>query len=383
MRKSRIGLAAALLFCMLLSGCSQSSQVENHAYVLVMGMDRLEDGQIQMTVQIPKISGGSGESSGQGSGQENYTQLTVKAEDYEAALEALNWASPRDLNLSQIKLLVFSRKLAEETRFGEIIESIAQTERLYTAARVAICEGKAKDFVSAIQPNIGTRISTDINAMYEHYISSGYVPESSLADLFYLTKSVYSDPMVTYAMLSEEKQPSKQVQPASALSQPIAEVSDSYESDIPTRYLGAALFANGRLQGVLSGSQTMMANLLKNDVDAIRYSCDGQTLNVVPTRSVYVKVDTGGGRPKISINAKLSIAAQERRPNEDVLRSSLTTDMKNTIRAAQDMGVEPFGFAERAARNFLTLDDWLEYDWHEQFKNAEIDIKLSFAHSDA
>ena len=373
------------LLCACLSGCSQASQVENHAYVLVMGLDRMQDGQLEMTVLVPKISGGQSESSGGQSGSDSYTKFVIRAADYEDAISRLNWASPRDVTLSQIKLIVFSRELAEDAQCRELIENIAQTERLYTAAKVAVCEGKARDFVEAVKPNIGTHVSMDIDAMYEHYTSSGYVPNSSLAELYYQTESIYSDPMVTYALLNQEaaEKADKESAPAVALYGSVQEVSDAFESDIATRYLGAAVFSGGRLAGTLNGNQTVMANLLRNEAEAIRYACGGQTLNMVPARATFIKVDVSGERPKISINMHLSLAAQERHPDMQELKESMEADIRDTIQRAKDMQAEPFGFAEKAARKFLTIEQWLQYDWQKRFQEAEIEIDLKFTHSDA
>lgn len=383
-------LALLMLPVLLLSGCSQASQVENHAYVLVMGLDQTQDGDIQMTVQIPRISGNADSQSDSGSSGD-YLKLSVSAENYESALEQLDWASPRDMNLSQLKLIVVASDLAQSDNFRSIIKNITHTERLYTACKVAVCEGKAADFISAIQPRIGTRISTDIEAMFEHYTARGYVPASSLADLFYQTESIYSDPMVTYALLENTPPDSsassdengQDARSASALSGDIRTVSDRYESDISTRYLGAAVFANGQMQGVFTGTQTVIANLLRNELKSMRYECGGQNLNIVPARPVYIRVDPSADPIRISINAKLAISAQEEMPNEDTLRASLEGDIRSVIQAAQQMGAEPFGFAEKAASHFLTIVAWRAYNWHEKFRQAQIQIDLSFAHSDA
>ena len=50
---------------------------------------------------------------------------------------------------------------------------------------------------------------------------------------------------------------------------------------------------------------------------------------------------------------------------------------------AREFGAEPFGFAEKAARSFLTIDAWRQYNWDQKFIDAKIEIELSFARSDA
>lgn len=384
---NRLKLMLIILSAILLGGCSRGSQVEDQSYVLTMGLDRTQDGQIEMSVQIPRISGASGESSSGGSGGAgNYLQMSVTAPNYEEALEKLDWASPRDVNLAQLKLIVISRDLAEEDNCGELIENIAQTERLFTATRMAVCDGSAKEFISSIQPGIGTRISEDIDSMFKHYNNRGYVPESSLAELYYQTESIYSDPMITFAVLdpkSKQSQQQDQAKQAAALSGSVQEISASYESDIPTRYLGAALFADGSMVGTLDGDQTILANFLRNELDSFRYSCDGQSLELVPTRQTFIRVDTQADPVQIHINAHLSYAAQEEIPDEAAFRRILQQDIEATIRRAQELGAEPFGFAERAARSFLTIDQWEDYNWRDRFRDAQILLKINFAQSDA
>lgn len=372
------GLFCVLIWiCVLLCGCSQASQVENHSYVLAMGLDAAEGNQLQMTVLVPKISAAPQPESESKGTSSNYTRFQITAEDFESALSRLDWASPRDVTLSQIKLIVISQELAQDPNCRRLIESIAQTERLYTAAKVAVCRGDAGAFIEKLHPAIGTRISEEIDAMYEHYTGSGYLPDSSLADLYYQTESVYSDPMVSYAFLAED------AKAASALSGSTEEISSHYESDISNRYLGAAVFSGGRMVGTLNGTQTIMANLLRNEVDAVRYDCGGQSLNMIPARATYVRVDPRGEVPVIHINMHLSVAAQEQMPDENLLRESLKADLLRAIRSAQAMKAEPFAFAEKAARYFPTFAAWETYDWSERFQSAEIVMDLHISRSDA
>lgn len=370
-----------------LSGCALTSQVEDQAYVLVMGLDRTASNQLEMTVQIPRISGSSTEGTS-GGGKENYMQMSVTAADFEGALNELDWASPRNVNLAQMKLIVISRDLASEPEFRDMIANIAQTERLFTASKVAVCEGSAKEFVTAIRPYIGIRVSTDIEAMFDHYNDCGFVPESSLADLYYQTESIYSDPMVTYALLNQkaiqkEEEKEEKSAPTAAFIQSVQHASDAYESEIPTRYLGSAVFSQGRMSVLLNGGETILANLLRNELDSFRYESNGQSLEFVPTRPVRLKVNTDVLPVRITMKIALSYAAQEKTPNEALLKAELQRDIEALIKTTQQAGVEPFGFAERAARNFLTLSDWVDFDWKRQYSNAQIDVDLRFAQSDA
>ncbi len=54
MRVTRLFVLIALP-CLLLCGCQRTGEVENQAYVLVLGMDRAEDGLLRLTARIPKV----------------------------------------------------------------------------------------------------------------------------------------------------------------------------------------------------------------------------------------------------------------------------------------------------------------------------------------
>lgn len=365
----------------LLGGCAEGQQVENRAYVIAMGVDRAESGDLEITVQIPKIAGGqdSQEGGSSASSSGNYLPLSVTAESYEYALELLNWAVPRDLNLSQIKLIVLSRELAEEGSCKDLIRSIANTEKLFAAARVAVCEGTAKEFVTALSPMLGTRLSTDIDATFDHYLELGIVPDATLANLEFLTHSVYSDPMTGYAVL-EKKQEAKE---ASVLGGSIEQISKSAESDIQTRYLGAAVFADGYFRGTLDGDQAILVNAINNSLDSFRYICGGESMEFSPIGKCRVTVDTKAEPAQIHIALALSISDQDEIPPENVIRETLEADMRSVISICQQMSADPFGFADKAAGSFLTMQDWIQYDWRSRFPEAEIDIQLDFSHPDA
>lgn len=383
----RIKLAPLLVALVIaLSGCSASMQVENQAYAIVMGLDREEDGRLRMCVQIPKIAGNSEESQSDASsgGSGNYTRLEVRAGDFNEALEKLSWAAPRRLNLSQLKLIVLSKALAQEEGNARLIRDIAQTERLFTAARVAVCEGSACEFVVAISPSMGLRMSSDVESTLEYYKERGFVPEGYLAELHYQTESVYSDPLAIYAVLRpSEEEKDKEAQAAFAFEGSTDALSEDNSSGIPTRYLGSAVFVNGQMCGSFNARQTIFANLLRNSLDSFNYNSNGQSIGIVPVRSTFIRVDSSVEPMRIRVSARLSIAAQDAAPDEEQLRSDLTRDIEEVFRAAQQMGAEPFGIAEKAAARFATLDEWVAFNWRERFQAAQLDVELFFAHSGA
>lgn len=388
----RISLLPLLLALLYLTACSTAGQVENQAYVIAMGLDRSLDGGVELSVQVPIISGSQASSEG-GSSDMSYLPVSIHADSYDQAIQRLAWALPKEMNLTQIELIVLSEELAAEDGCRELIERIANTERLFSAASVAVCSGRAKAFIQALSPTLGSRIAADVHAAQEHYRSIGVIPDSSLAKLNFLSNSVYSDPAVAYArrVKPKEAEEDKGSEPASQASiltsaQPLLEATEYPAEDIQSPmeilYCGTAVFADGSLRGVLGGEQAILTNLIANRLDSFRFSCGGESLEFTPVGGCRVQVDTSCDPVRIRLSLHLTVTDQEYIPADEVMASALEEALQSTISAAQRMHADPFGFAEVAARRFLTLEDWVAYDWRERFQTAEVEIKLHFTHAD-
>ena len=371
-----------LLALIQLTGCSQMEQVENQAYAVVMGVDNTGDGGIEITVTLPQIAGSGGESEGSGGSQGQYFQVSVQGSNYESAIEKLDWAVPRNLNFSQLKAVVFARELAESDSFPALIKSVVQTERLFTAAYVVVCEDKAKDFVEAMKPVMGARLSADITAMFDHYAEHGLIPDTTLADLYYRGMSFYSEPMAIYGLYSPKLQEEQSV-PAMALAGDPEKLVSEIENNSEVHYLGAALFSKEGMCGRFDGAQTVLANLIRNELESFVYEFEGQSMELSPVGACSIGIDVEADPVQIRIGTKLAAVSQQEMPDMAQLKLALTQDIDEVISMAQELGVEPFGFAEKAVRKFTTIAQWREFDWEESFRRAEVEIEIEFIRSDA
>lgn len=363
-------LILLLCICICSCGCSQMSQVENKAYVLTMGIDGSPDTGIELTVQIPKIaSSGEQENSAAGGSGGNYFMFSAKGNSFEDALEKLEWIIPRELNLSHLKLIVLSNDLIAAGNCRRLLYDIVHTERLFSAARLVVCEGNASEFIKNTKPVIGSRLSTDILSTFAHYGSQGFVPDSNLADFYYAMESVYSDPLAAYAVLSVSEN-------GSYADQMIKEAINNTGSEIKTHYIGSALFSEGDFKGIFDAKQTLHTGLIKGNVETFRYQHDGQGLEIFPNGSAQIKIDTSVNPARIHTLLRLNVSAQEELPDLEGLKQKLENEILKTVHAAQVFGVEPFGFADAAANNFLTLEDWINYEWNKQFAEAHVEIEV-------
>ena len=370
MRVRRL-LPVLLAAVLALGGCRVSGEVENQAYVLVLGVDRLADGSMRLTARVPQI--GKSAEPGKDAGSAGYLTFSGSGFDYPQALKALEQATPRQSNLSHIKMIVVSEALASEADFAALIAHIAQTPHLYTTARFVICEGEAKDFVDAQRAVIGTRLSTEIEAMLDQYAQYGYIPRSSFAEAYYLSNSAYADPVAIHATLQDAQSADA---PAAAQIDPPAPDDSAAQSPMRLRYSGAALFRNGQWVGTLDAGQTQLLGLIRGQVASLPFSCDGRAFTLTREGAVRreVKIDAGG----VALSAALSFTTLDDVCEADIerLESSLSEALADLIRTCQALGTDPFGFADSAAGFFATLPAWQAFDWRSRYREATVTVNV-------
>ena len=370
-------LILILLLPLVLSGCSTSGEVENQAHALVLGIDRAESGGIGLTVRIPRIGKSAGDEGGSG----EYLVLSAEGDDYAQALEYLQWAVTRDLNLGQLRLLVVSEALAREEGFPALINAVAATHHLFTAARFVVCEGSAKDFVSGQEIIIGTRLSSELSAMFRHYADHGAIPDAAFADVFYASGSVYSDPVAIWGFVSEK--PPTGSQSAAALMDPADDQDARVESPSSRYYLGAAVFREGRLAMRLDSRQTLYYNLIMGRHAAFDFDVGGRAVALSLSGRPKKRVEIDGDRVTVILKLTLTTIDRLSDAERSAVERALAEGIADTIRACQDHALEPFGFAQKAARRFLTLRDWLAFGWRERFSGAQVRVEVRVHASEA
>ena len=360
---------------LLLSGCGQLTQVENLAFVILFGVDLTDDGQIEVIAQIPKITGSKGESDSGGSASSDALVYSADGADFLTALTNLNWAVPRRLDLSQIELIAVSERLARSGRFMEIMDEMMDFNRLYTAARLAVCTGSVKEFIQAEKPVIGSHIANELDSMFADYVQNGYVPDVTFADVYYKTISIYSDPLTIYA---EQSGAAADAQAASLIIPEAPEVAGA-DMEQSNRFLGAAVLHDGVMAGKLDGQEQLLCKLLSGEQQSFAYSYGENTLYLTTLGRPKISVDTRSEPAGIRIKLRLSLVPDNETTRIDGLNRAIKADLLETIDACKRMGVEPFGFAEVAARSFPTIDEWRDYDWHSHFLSSHVEASVSVA----
>lgn len=368
----RIPLIALLLAaCVALSGCAFRPEVENQTYVLVLGIGELADGQLELTAKIPRI-GESGKDEKEGGAASPYQTFSARGNTWSNALENLQWVTPRELNLSHLKLMVVSEVLASDGQFPELIREISETPHLYTTSHFAVCDSDVAAFVQAQQPVIGTRLSSDIDAAMRHYAAHGYIPESLFAELYYATGSYYSDPVAARCFTDGDEN----AEPAALIVSPNAFAADAPD-EVPQRFGGCAVFHRGVLALSLGVRETQLLSLVLGSSDTLDLNRDGVPCALRLEGRPKLEVDQQDDPVTVRLEMRFSCLNSLESAESQAVSEQLVREYEALIHSCQATGVEPFGFASVAARRFLTDAEWIVFDWPARFAQANAEVRIA------
>lgn len=374
-----------LLLCgcsVLLCGCMEFNQVEDLAFAEILGIDINDENRIEASIQIPKISGQRGEDGG--SGGSSALVYSASGETLDEALHLLQWAVPRRLDLSQIELIVVSESLAQDERFRRTANTIMATPRLYPAAKLAVCRGNAKKFLSQEKPAIGTRTSTELAATFADYARNGFIPNATFADVFYRTRSVYSDALAIYAdtLFSPQSGQNKNPQssPASAMF-PSESTTVNTEIQRNNRFLGAAVFHDGQMVGLLSAEEYLWCKILRGESQTFPYAAESQTVGLTTLGKPDIRINTSARPMQIDVSLRFAIVSSSGSAPTEQLQTSIKRELENTIHRCQQMHTEPFYFADAAAGAFPTFEEWTAFQWFDRFADSSIHLNVQVHNS--
>lgn len=374
MRKTALA-ALILLLCTVLNGCAVFEQPENQAYAVSLALDRAENGELTLSVCTPNVAEGG---EGGVSGTLAYPVFSATAPDLPQALDLLQATVPRPLELSQLKSIVLSQKLAQESGCKELIDQLMLTYRLHSAAYFIVTLGEARNVIENQKALIGTRLSVNVTTSLEHYHAKGYIPSAHLADVYYGFNSFYSDPIAILSATADDQhfRAMQNGRMGDALPGTLPRSGDNQNE-----YMGCALFDNQHMVGVLTGLECIWLEVLRGQVKQVAYVCQDESIQLAVERSPRISIDISGEHPSIDIVLELTSASLIQQPNPDILGKLVQTDILSVIAKCQSLGVEPFDFAPRVAAQFPTTQAFEDYGWKQRFPEAPVNLTVKISDS--
>lgn len=379
MRKACL-LVSALLCCLLLGGCNGGREIEEYLFPVAMGLDASGDGNLTLTVKA--LSGNEGASGSQDAqekgGDTGYVTLSATGKDYVQALSLLGATVPRTLNLSQLSEVIVSQTLAQSQAIGPLLSDVLRFYQPNAQATFIVSAGRAQDVIEKQQSYVGTRLSRYLEILLNEYQQKGTIPFSTLLSVERLLADPTIDPVCVNVALNNFD---------AFVPVPEDDTLDTMpghldrQSPNPVEYLGSAVFAKGQMVGHLTGTQTQLLRMLKNDFSKMQYSIDGTEYRIHPVWPAKLKVIERGGAEVLYAKLCLSVhsvSGASSIPTQQIA-STLSRDAVALIEKLQSMGADSLGFGRTQMMRCLTLEDWGALNWNERYAACDVQVDVKIA----
>ena len=387
-----------------LSGCTSKQSINDLAYVIAIGLDVGETNELKLSLQISKTNKSSSSS---GSSQSSDSIInSVECSSITSGINLFNSYLGKEVNLAHCKVIVFSEEIASKG-LSEHLYTLVNNIQVHAEANMIICRSTAEDFL-----NNSTPILENLSAKYYEITASsseytGYTDSVTFGEFF----SYYTDTFQeAYAILggintTKSNTISTSSTPSTDLSEYI-DVSSSDNtylagevpstSDITIDTLGVAVFHSDKLVGELNGIETICHMIITNKLNRciIRIPSpinidEYLDLNIRLTSKPKIKVDLVNNTPyiqvSIKVNARLlsmtedsnNLSANNNEEIENYINKYLEENIKNYLyKTSKQLGSDIAGFGRYVVHDFLTWDNWVNYNWNSNYANSFFSVEV-------
>ncbi len=407
LKKATKVVAVMLLMSIIpsLSGCYDKREIDDLAYPLAIGLDVGEANKLRMTLQLAAPlsigGGGGGESGGGGGGSESETTsiITVDTPSIYSGLDLINNIISKQINLSHAKVIVISKKLAEKG-VAEYIQAIQRGREFRPNTFVLVSNEPPDKYLE----NVKTILESNPAKYYELLLGKRYAsfyPDVRISDFYYAQES---DSMESVAILTGINKKQSVDDLGGGLNK--AEVNRPeglYEaesipviSDLKNVAMGVAVFKNSKMVGTLNGYETACYQLVTGTYNHSFWSFPDiydeskvVVMEIVQQKKPSIKTKIKDGKVMVDIVINLegdfssiqSAVGYEDYPlpmenrTSETIRNKVAEMLQKTI---DEYDADICGIGRYVKGEFLTLDEWKNFNWSEQYKNTAFNIDVKF-----
>ena len=396
--------------CTLFTGCSSDSkEIDDQVYTLVIGADKGSENRVRLTVQYPTYKNGGGggmeKSSGGGGGKDESGEVdgtiveTVEAPSILEAVNLLNTSVPRSISFIHAKMFVFSEDFARDG-IGSYLEPLARFRETRRIMQVVVCRGKAEDFIKENKVLIGSSIAKTMELMSTQALETGCFPFTSFHNFYTSVLSPYGQAYAAYAGLNDFKNMKNEEEGKEAAA--LKTENGFLPGEIPRQggtkgeFVGTAVFNGDRMVGSLDSYETryFMMVIGRYQRGIITISDENEPGSAIPLdvrlgRKSEIKGHFEDGKPVIDVHLSIESdlgAVQSRIQYEKLnkigdlnnyIARIIKRGVENTIeKTKKELESDIFDFGRYFAGYFTTIQEFEEYDWLSHYREAQVNVSV-------
>ena len=168
------------------------------------------------------------------------------------------------------------------------------------------------------------------------------------------------------------------------------------QGELGTENIGVAVFKHDQIVGELNSIETMCFLATRNNVDRFLISVPDPTeeggildIYLTPISNTTVDVKIVNGSPYIKLNyrfsGKIESASENINYSDNNFLNEVSSACNNYLesifsdylyKTSKTFKSDINGFGQEAKRNFLTLNDFEDYNWEEKYRDSFFDINV-------
>lgn len=388
MRKLKLALILPLF---LVAGCWDHLELEEQAFVVVVGLDKGPGNTVEVTFQIANPQIGSSDI-GTAEGEPPSDTVRFTSPDILSAKELANSVVTRTINFAHLKTMIVHEALARDEAFPHIAGAAIRDPELRREVALIVSREKAYDFIQKNRPRLETRPHKYFELMQQRWQETGFVPFSTFNQ--YLQQQVVDSMFLAIYATADSKD------------YRVLRHEDNYlAGQVPKRsgdtvqMMGAAVFQNGCMIGTLTGQQMRWAQLLrhKSSISSFITSFtdpldDRAMVTVRLFKNGRTKIQLNLAKEKPDIRVTMPLRAQilsftslqpyatdteKQMLLERHLKEEIEKEVLGVIRMSQrKFQGDLFEWELMARKQFMTMPAYQAYGWAKHYRKANVEVKV-------
>jgi spore germination protein KC len=371
---------------LLVTGCWDRAELEDYAFVSVIGIDKGKKNSLNITYQITRPR----KAEEQQSAKDSAETITVNVDALFLSRHLVNATVSRKLNFSEVKVLVLSKEIAKSKNVIELLESLVRDRQFRRDIFIITTKGSAEGFIKGNK----AKLEKFLYKQYELLVQSGgdtaLIPFIQLQDFVQLSKD---NPFIAETILGSRVKSTNLEESKGTPDVTAGDLSSHSQNRI--QVLGTAIYKRQKMVGELTGSETIISSMLQGKGGQFHHVFhdpkDKKMLFGVILRQqkppqfqfnltktpyqIYAKVllfaEIGGIQSTRNyVRTEEGISTMENQINKE-----LKAETKKLVDISQkSMKTDVFHFFEPAKTRVWTNNEWLKKDWNNQYPQANINI---------
>lgn len=377
-----------------LSGCYNINNIDNLAYAVALGIDFGENNTLKLSFQLSIPGSDSG---GGGSSQsDNAVVSTVECSSIDSGINLLNSYISKEVNLSHCKVIVFSEEFAYAGLY-ESIYSLMNNVQVRPDCNVIVSRCNAEYFLRNSKP-----LLEKLSARYYEVATSssdytGYTESITLSKFFSDLNDTASQ---CYAILggvhtgdTKNTDSKKNIMEKDSTNKANESLTDNRTN---IENMGLAVFVGDKLAGELNGIECVCHQIIDNKLNICNITIaspfdEEETISLRvrlanKTKNKVYLTDNGPFiKTKVQLEARILTMDKDMQyldsNNVEILEKYVNSYMSSQIneylyKIAKEFNSDIDCFGKYAIKNFITWDEWKNYDWLGNFKNSFFDVEV-------